>query len=66
MLLGSKSLLLKAKAEACQVVVEADEFEVSWHLSETLIKHCLASRKVPVCNGSSMMTSGDRGIKLLD
>lgn len=46
--------------------MEADELEVSWHLSEILIKHCLAPRKVPVCNGSSMMTSGDRGIKLLD
>lgn len=36
----------------------------SWHLSETLRKHCLAPRKVLVCNGSSMTISGDRGIKL--
>ena len=47
------------------MVVEDDELEVSWHVSETLIKHCSAPRKVLVCSGSSMMTSGDRGIKLL-
>lgn len=57
---------MKAKAEPWQVVVDADELEASWHLSETLRKHCLAPRKVLVCNGSSMTISGDRGIKLLD
>ena len=47
------------------MVVEDDELEVSWNVSETLIKHRSVPRKVLLCNGSSMMTSGDKGIKLL-